>query len=77
MKRNAIVQTENDILSFDIPDDALERAAAVAEGGSASRSEFAPTGLLASGRFRRRSAAPLRRRLDGRRASGARSSQMR
>jgi hypothetical protein len=32
MKRNAIVQTENDILSFDIPDDALERAAAVADG---------------------------------------------
>src|SRR5437764_8782969 len=39
--------------------------------GSASRSEFAPTGLLASGRFRRRSAVPLPRRVDGRRASGA------
>jgi len=32
MKRNVIVKTENDILSFDIPDDALERAAAVADG---------------------------------------------
>jgi hypothetical protein len=32
MKRNVIVQAQSDILSFDIPDDALERAAALADG---------------------------------------------
>ena len=45
-----MVETDEDLLAFEVPDDALERAAVITEL-QATTIEFALTGITAAGRY--------------------------